>query len=296
MTTQLSYDYQRRRSYELVRPHVVVPGAPLVLVLHGFGDTPNAMRRYSGGSFDRYAERGIVVAYPNGIGREWNSARRAVMRSRSVKQIDDVGFLRALAGHLIDTWSLDPQRVFVVGFSLGGQMAIRLVCDAPGLLAGAALISSTLPAPENLVCSGGASVAVPVVTFHGTADPLAPWGGGTVGLRCSPRQRRVWFGKGPHLSAPATGRWFAERNGIEGAGTFEWIRTVAGWVGRTDYRAPGCEPVTGYTLVGGKHEIPGTRWRRLLPDTTVGGGLVASDVIAEFFGIGSETASSGTTD
>nr|WP_232535445.1 hypothetical protein [Nocardia terpenica] len=41
--------------------------------------------------------------------------------------------------------------------------------------------------------------------------------------------------------------------------------------------------MTGYTIVGGGHEIPGPRWRRLLPDTTVGGGLVAADVIARFF-------------
>ncbi|MFD6158137.1 alpha/beta hydrolase family esterase [Nocardia sp. NPDC060256] len=270
-----------------MRPSVVTPGAPLVLVLHGFRDTGESMRsRYSGRSFDSFArDGGAVVAYPDGIAREWNSARKAVMLSRRIKRVDDVGYLRGLAEHLVTTWSLDPRRFFVVGFSLGGQMAIRLLCDAPDLLAGAALISSTLPAASNRVCSERPPMPVPVLTFHGTADPLALWRGGTVGFRISPTQQRALFGKGPHLSFPDTLRWFAARNGIETPPVFQWLHTASGWVGRTEYSQPGHKPVTGYTVVGGKHEIPGPIGRSLLPDTTVGGGLVAAEVIAQFFGI-----------
>ncbi|MEU7140926.1 alpha/beta fold hydrolase [Nocardia sp. NPDC046473] len=270
-----------------MRPGTVSPGAPLVLVLHGFRDTGESVRsRYAGRSFDNFAhDGGAVVAYPDGIAHEWNSARKAVMLSRRIKRVDDVGYLRKLAEHLVTTWSLDPRRVFVIGFSLGGQMAIRLLCDAPDLLAGAALISSTLPATSNRVCSERPPVPVPVLTFHGTADPLALWRGGTVGFRTSPMRQRALFGKGPHLSYPDTLRWFAARNGITTPPTFQWIPTGSGWAGRTEYRQTGCKPVTGYTVVGGKHEIPGPISRRLLPDTTVGGGLVAAEVIAQFFGI-----------
>ncbi|MFB8282767.1 alpha/beta hydrolase family esterase [Nocardia colli] len=258
-----------------------------MLVLHGFRDTGESMRRvYSGGSFDTFADAGgAVVAYPNGIAREWNSARKAVMLSRRIKDIDDVGYLRALTEHLVTRWSLDPRQVFVVGFSLGGQMVIRLLCDASDMLAGAAVVSSTVPAPSNRIRSDRSAVPVPVLAFHGTADPLAPWCGGTVGFRISPRQRRPLFGKGPHLSAPDSLRWFAARNGIEASPTFQWIRTSNGWVCRTDYREPGRQPVTGYTVVGGRHEIPGPHGRWLLPGTTGGGGLVAAEVIAQFFGI-----------
>ncbi|RJO72554.1 hypothetical protein D5S18_22565 [Nocardia panacis] len=275
-----------RRTYTVVRSRWVAEAAPLVLVLHGFRDTADSIRRYSGGSFDALTTAGAMVVYPNGVAREWNSARRAVMLSRRVKRVDDVGFLRELIRHLVSELAVDVGRVFVVGFSLGGQMAIRLVCDAPGLVAGAALISSTLPAPGNRAFNESRSAGVPILAFHGTADPLAPWGGGTVGFRCSPTQRRVLFGKGPHLSAPDTLRWFAVRNGIESPPTFAWIRTARGWVGRTDYREEGCAPVTGYTIVGGRHEIPGPRPRLLRPDATVGGGLVAASVVSDYFGLG----------
>ncbi|WP_238846446.1 alpha/beta hydrolase family esterase [Nocardia terpenica] len=289
VVTEGVLDYRQRRSYTVVRPRVVRVGAPLVVVLHGLRDTFGSTRRWMGGTFDRFAEGGGVVVYPDGVDREWNSARRAVMFSRRVKSVDDVGFLRALSERLVAEWALDPRRVFAVGFSLGGQMAIRMVCDAPDVFAGVALISATLPAPGNRVCSDRPPIPVPVLAFHGTADSLAPWAGGTVGFRVSPRQRRAWFGKGPHESVPDTLEWFAARNGIEAVPTVEWVRTGSGWAARTDYRQDGCPPVTGYTIVGGGHEIPGPRWRRLLPDTTVGGGLVAADVIARFFDLdGSE--------
>nr|WP_082871481.1 alpha/beta fold hydrolase [Nocardia terpenica] len=275
--------HRQRRTYTVVRPRVVRAGAPMVVVLHGLRDSFESTRRCAGGTFDRFAEGGAVVVYPDGVDREWNSARKAVMFSRRVKSVDDVGFLRVLSERLVGEWSLDPRRVFAVGFSLGGQMAIRMVCDAPDLLAGVALISTTLPAPSNRVCSDLPPIPLPVLAFHGTADTLAPWGGGTVGFRVSPRQRRAWFGKGPHESVPDTLEWFAARNGIEAVPTVEWVRTGSGWAARTDYRQNGCPPVTGYTIIGGGHEIPGPRWRRLLPNTTVGGGLVAADVIARFF-------------
>lgn len=277
--------HERHRTYRIVRPEAVRAGAPLIIVLHGLRDTYESMRRYTGGSFDMFAARdGAVVAYPDGVDREWNSARKAVMLSRRVKDVDDVGFLRALSEHVSTTWTLDPQP-FVVGFSLGGQMAIRLLCDAPELLAGAALISSTLPAPDNRTCADLAARPLPVVALHGTADTLAPWGGGAVGLRRTPRQRRPLFGKGAHESFPDTLAWFAARNGIDRAPSTRWIDTGTGWVARTDYAQPGRPPVTGYTVLGGGHEIPGPRRRRLRRDDAVGGGLVAAEVISEFFGL-----------
>ncbi|PXX53905.1 poly(3-hydroxybutyrate) depolymerase [Nocardia tenerifensis] len=283
--SQEVFESEQSRTYTLVRPRAVRAGAPLVLVLHGLRDTYDSTRRYCGGSFDRFAARdGAVVAYPDGVDREWNSARKAVMLSRRVKTIDDVGFLRALAEQLVTTWDLSAQP-YVVGFSLGGQMAIRLICDAPGLLAGAALISSTLPAPGNRACSSLPPIPVPVLTFHGTADALAPWSGGTVGLRLVPGQRRPFFGKGPHESVPETLEWFARRNGIDGAPVTDWLHTGSGWAGRIAYESPGVPPVTGYTVIGGGHEIPGPRWHRFRPDTEVGGGLIAADAIAEFFGL-----------
>ncbi|MGW4770017.1 alpha/beta hydrolase family esterase [Nocardia sp. NPDC004278] len=138
------------------------------------------------------------------------------MLARNVKNIDDVGFLGALVDEVSSAWSIDRHRVYAVGFSLGGQMTIRLLHDAPELLAGAALIASNQPAGENLTTSSRPPLAVRVVLIHGTDDPLAPYSGGYVSFR-------GWFPEGPHLSAAQTAAYFAHRNGITVPPSFHWI-------------------------------------------------------------------------
>lgn len=60
-----------------------------------------------------------------------------MLLSRRVKRVDDVGYPRALAEHLVTAWSLDSHRVFVVGFSLGGCGKADPVSPATPIMAGA---------------------------------------------------------------------------------------------------------------------------------------------------------------
>lgn len=132
------------------------------------------------------------------------------MLFKSAKTVDDVGFLRTLIADCAARHGIATDRVYLIGFSLGGQVAIRMLHDAPESLTSVALISATLPGPGNLVVAAGRDdpVPVPVVAIHGTADPLTPYRGGHVSLRGR-------FSKGPHLSAPGTAGYFARRNGID---------------------------------------------------------------------------------
>jgi len=103
---------------------------------------------------------------------------------------------------------------------------------------------------------------VPLIALHGTADPLSRFDGGSVSIR-------GWFPKGDHLSAAGTAAYFARRNGIHASPAFRWLGpedgVTQGQVCRTDYREPGCPPVTLYTVVGAGHQIPGaSRGGRLL--------------------------------
>lgn len=273
---------QRRRTYTLVRSRHLRADAALVMVLHGTLQTGDSIREFAAGAFDSLVESGgAIVAYPDAVQREWNGARKATMLACNVKNIDDVGFLGALVDEVSSAWSIDRHQVYAVGFSLGGQMTIRLLHDAPELLAGAALIASNQPAAENLTTSSRPPLAVRVVLIHGTDDPLAPYSGGYVSFR-------GWFPKGPHLSAAQTAAYFAHRNGITAPPSFHWMNadgTTAGegQVCRTDYRESGLAPVTLYTVVGGGHQIPGAstgmRWVCGNPVS----GFDATGAIADFF-------------
>ncbi|WP_405136636.1 alpha/beta hydrolase family esterase [Nocardia sp. NBC_01388] len=244
----------RRRTSTVVFPRNPVDSPALVLVLHGFLQTGDSMREFSTRAFDALAARGhAVVAYPDAVGREWNGARKAVMLSATAKTIDDVGFLRRLVEDLADQHVIDRQRVFAVGYSLGGQMTIRLLHDAPDVLAGAVLIGCNLPAPENRSVSDQPGRAVPLLSIHGTADPLAPYEGGRVSFR-------GLFPKGVHLSALDTAQYFAARNGIDTPPAVQWLdpdRPSRTTVRRTDYTHADRPPVSLYTIIDGGHQIPG---------------------------------------
>lgn len=275
----------RRRSFVRVSGYVQVPRPALLVVLHGTLRMGRSIRAFAGYRFDKSAVGGqVIVAYPDAIGREWNGARKAAMLSKRSKSVDDVGFIRALIEHAIRTEHVDPARVFVAGFSVGGQMAIRLIHEIPELLAGAAVLSATVPAPENLVIDRDPHLSVPVLAIHGTADPVAPYQGGVIGGHGR-------FSKGMHLSAADTARYFAHRNGI----ATEPVMTAfphrrdpgrATAVTRYDYTTLGAAPVRSYAVHGGGHVLHNptrTPIQRFWGPSTHD--ICTADAVAEFFSL-----------
>lgn len=223
-------------------------------MLHGSYQTGTSIRRFTRAAFDGFSAEGeAVVIYPDAVRREWNGARAATMAFKMVKSVDDVGFLAEVITDCHARFGVDPARVHVVGFSLGGQMVIRLLHDRPQGLAAAAIISAALPTPPNLVVSDQPAVPIPLALVHGTDDPLAPYDGGHVGIHGH-------FSKGEHLSALDTAAYFARRNGITNEPIIEHTPRAYDQhtaITRADYRQPGHPPVTLFTVHGGRHEIPG---------------------------------------
>ena len=170
--------------------------APLVLALHGVLGTPRSMRRKT--DFDRLAEaHGFVAAYPEGLDRRWNDGRRTDAGGRT----DDVAFLSAVIGQFVADGRADASRVFIAGHSNGGGMAMRMACDRPDLIAGIAVAATNVQ--TRYQCADGA--AVPVIFFHGTADPISPPEG-------RPGNSRL----GGALSSEETLALWRSRNGCRG--------------------------------------------------------------------------------
>ena len=249
------------------RRTLTVVGAPssdrardLVLLLHGSKQDGAAYRRATGGAFDALADGGAVVAYLDGYRGNWNDARRASAFPARREGIDDVGFVRAAVERIGVTHGIDPSRVFVVGFSNGGQMAMRLVHEVPELLAGAAVIGAGMPTPDGFLFPHAPAHPLPVLLVHGTRDRIAPYRGG----RMSRWAERLFQVGGTVLSAPGTAAHFAGRNGITVAPRTTREPGPAGeagrtWVERTDHEEPGRPPVRLLTVHGGGHSVPGPR-------------------------------------
>jgi polyhydroxybutyrate depolymerase len=246
------------RTFTLVEAPGDGTARPLLLVFHGSRQTGDVHRRFTGGTYDALAESGrAVVAYVDGHRGNWNDARSESYFPARKDGVDDVGFARAVVDALGRQGRIDRDRVFAAGYSNGGQMVIRLVHEAPGLLAGAAVIAATMPVPENFIAADPDPTPLPVLVIHGTKDPIVSYEGGGFPWW----QRKFFKVGGLSLSAPRTAAYFAGRNGITAAPTTSRLpEVVAGdptQIERAEYREDGRPPVVFYTVHRGGHTIPG---------------------------------------
>jgi polyhydroxybutyrate depolymerase len=153
-------------------------GVALVLNLHGSGSTALAQELFSG--MDATSDHDtFIVAYPQGLipsgtGFDWNVPNVPLIGGAYPPKdsANDVTFLVDLVSVLESKYCIDRNEVYATGMSGGGRMASQLGCDASGLFAAVAPVAGLrFPSP----CP--ATRAVPVVAFHGTADPIDPYKG-----------------------------------------------------------------------------------------------------------------------
>ena len=105
-------------------------GAPLVLVLHGYGGPdPGILNTMA----DRHQ---FAACYPQGEkdGRGKTCWNVGYPFQHDIT-IDDVDFLTKLVGHLQDKHGFSRHNVFCVGMSNGGEMCYQLAAQRPGLFA-----------------------------------------------------------------------------------------------------------------------------------------------------------------
>jgi polyhydroxybutyrate depolymerase len=160
---------QRPRMYRLFVP----PGydghqrLPLVLDLHGSGGSSAGEASNSGFESIASSER-FIVATLDAVDRRWNVPVEA-------SRADDVAYVSDVIDHVSSGVCVDETRVYATGFSGGARMTSLLGCKLGSRLAAIAPVSGLrYPGP----C---ASRRIPVLTFHGLADPQNPYDGHAAG-------------------------------------------------------------------------------------------------------------------
>jgi polyhydroxybutyrate depolymerase len=111
---------------------------------------------------------GFLVATLEAEGGRWNVP---VQDSRP----DDVAYVRDVIAHVAAHVCTDEARVYATGFSGGGRMSSLLGCQLSSRIAAIAPVSGLrFPTP----CTGR---PLPVLTFHGLADPQNTYDGHATG-------------------------------------------------------------------------------------------------------------------
>jgi len=138
-----------------------------VLDLHGSGGSSADQAGNSGFEILSARER-FIVATLDAEGGRWNVP---VQGNRA----DDVAYVRDVIAHVVSRVCTDQTRVYATGFSGGGRMTSLLGCQLGSSIAAIAPVSG-LRSPGT--CSGR---QVPVLTFHGLADPQNTYDGHAAG-------------------------------------------------------------------------------------------------------------------
>jgi polyhydroxybutyrate depolymerase len=252
-------------AYNAARP------SPVVLALHGFAGNAEGLRSIA--VWEPIAEReGFVVVYPDGSSfpLRWNIGPAA-----NIPEVDDVQFIRDTIANLSTIVSIDKARIYVSGFSNGGQMAHRIACRMADEIAAIGIVDGI---DGGMLEECMPSRAVPVMGFFGTANPLAGvsypiWFQHLVNVRLE---------EGPPLPANVIDLWvqqWAKRNGCHMTALPLPPTTNA-----TGIRYGGCQndaDVVLYRIEGQGHAWPGGPALPTLGDSV--SDINASEVMWAFF-------------
>lgn len=219
------------KSYDPTRP------TPLVISMHGAGGWPVQQRDIS--QWNQTAdEHGLIVVYPSGLG---GRASRVWRMSQATALARDVRFISDLIEDLLKSHNIDGARIYANGLSAGGGMSFALSCTLSDRIAAVGTVAAARVLPWSW-CRD--EEPVPLIAFHGTADSLVPYDGGS-----------TWIGD---ITFPDVETWvasWARRNRCRP----DAVATMAAAdVTRWDYTDCLDEAaVVLFTIHGGGHTWPG---------------------------------------
>ena len=186
------------RSYKLYVPSLakVAPDPlPLIVMLHGCGQSPDDFARGTG--MNALAEAyGFIVLYPaqarkEHLSRCWNWFKRG----DQIRSAGEPGLIASLTRNIIAENNVDPAKVFIAGLSAGGAAALIVACAYPDIFAAVGVHSGLAIGAAHDVGSAGMAmragdpglrqtVRMPTIIFHGDADKVVnPRNGRFVAMR-----------------------------------------------------------------------------------------------------------------
>ena len=137
----------------------------------------------------------FLVAYPQGLqvdntfigftGPGWNL-------DGTLSDNDDIDFTYALINQIQEGYAIDTNRIFAVGWSMGGNMSYQLGCTPDSPIASIASVAGQLASVQVEPCNPQRPVSL--LSIHGSEDPLAPIEGVDMVLTSGSFTASFWAG------------------------------------------------------------------------------------------------------
>jgi polyhydroxybutyrate depolymerase len=150
---------------------------PLVIALHGYATSGFLMAAWFG-LVERVTPMGFVLLAPDGTLNSqdkmfWNAWPSCC--NFDAAAVDDVTYLRGLIGEAVNVLSVDPARVYLLGYSNGGFLSLRAACDAADVITGIASLGGSMTG--SVPCQPSRPVSI--LAIQGTADDTIAYDGGS---------------------------------------------------------------------------------------------------------------------
>lgn len=150
---------------------------PLLALLHGVGSNEQDLFGLAPELDPRFRVVSARGPLTRGLGRyawfdvQFLSGGRFLINPEQLEasRQDLIAFLREAMG----AYEVDPERIYLMGFSQGAIMSLTLALTEPKLLAGVAAISGRIP-PEvrPWIVSPQETAGLPIIVTHGQADSV----------------------------------------------------------------------------------------------------------------------------
>jgi polyhydroxybutyrate depolymerase len=209
---------------------------PLMINYHGYDNTAQrtAQRTNMGAEADK---AGFILVFPQGVDSppSWNAGIGAFGPTGGT---DDVQFTRDIISYFEHNYCVNPHRIYVTGYSLGGGMAYRIACTLSDQIAAFATVAG---AYYRIPGGCNPSRPVPLLEIHGQADGYAPYNGNlSMGMAAVQVYLNFWLA---HDRCNPTNKVIFQKADVTG---IEWPHCANGTI------------VQHYRIIDGGHTWPGS--------------------------------------
>ena len=221
-------------------------GVPLLFNFHGGGG--NIAEHLSSADMRPIADTAnFILVYPQAVPDPGNGGSTSWMH-KAPTTFDDVPFVEAMIDVIAGEYMIDNDRVYVCGYSLGGEFTYELACSLNNRIAAAGAVARTMQGETFNNCAPQHPTGV--LTILGTADFISDYNGITFG------------GVQYYMSAAETHEYWVTANNCNANPTMSTVPNTNTSDGSTVERytwkdASGCTYVEHLKVINGGHDWPG---------------------------------------